>query len=794
MYAPHARKALRRAGALTAPVAILVCACLSLRVRPVAAQPSPTAIIDRVRIDSRKQIDFHAAAFPETLYVGQQTTYQLAVFLTQEVQMRLRRNPEFIPPESRGLLAYELGRARRVSPGYAPAYQALVFQRALFPVAPGKLVVPAPQLSYALPQSSSYFSREERHLVHAESAHLVVRPLPEVGQPAAFSGAVGVLRADARLDTSGARVGDPLLLTVQVSGTGNVKLLPRPALHIEWASAVPGTERVQVDTSGPLVRGTKEFEWVLTPTRDGRVTLPAITYDYFDPYRRVYAAAVTMPIELPVRAGTLAPAETGESAALLPLRAGAPPSMTATLLRGHSPMSMPALVAALALVLVAPLPAIGLMLRRRAAEAPPRIAPLSTIDRLRGLAALDGDSGDDARQARRAFHVALAARLGVAPQVLTSRRQTRRILRRRGVTRAGTDCVLELLDDLDVHGFANGNGNHGASAVSFAKRVTDCYAVVDGQAIHEATGARRSGLTFGNDSGAGLGKLVLFASLCLPFAGLIAQSTTQVPLQDSAGAIGVTIGAPAAQPEEAARALREANDAYQRRQFADAQDRFAGLVRTNPTNADLLVNWGTAAWAAGDTVHAVIAWQRAARLYPLASDIQERMGLLPAGARGGVADVPMVPVLLLQWSAIALWIFGWGLAAWLAVRTRDDRRGGATTLLRGVMWVAFGGAVGGGAVSFVGQRALDPSTLAVVMRSETMFIAPGTDAEAMGGVTTGDVVKRLETQGTWQRVQHADGREGWLPSLRLVALSADEDALSMPNAGPSFEPALTPIR
>jgi hypothetical protein len=154
----------------------------------------------------------------------------------------------------------------------------------------------------------------------------------------------------------------------------------------------------------------------------------------------------------------------------------------------------------------------------------------------------------------------------------------------------------------------------------------------------------------------------------------------------------------------------------------------------------------------------------------------------------------MIPVPLLRWSAIALWILGWALAAWLAVRTRDDRGSGATTLLRGAMWVAFIGAAGAGAASFFGQRALDPSALAVVLRSETMFIAPGTDAEAMGGVTTGDVVKRIETQGTWQRVHHADGREGWLPSLRLVALSADDGTMSEPISGPSFEPALTPIR
>jgi hypothetical protein len=345
--------------------------------------------------------------------------------------------------------------------------------------------------------------------------------------------------------------------------------------------------------------------------------------------------------------------------------------------------------------------------------------------------------------------------------------------------------VLELLDELDSHGFASGNGTLGAR--SFARRVADCYAVVDEQAVPESHRTTRR-FRFGSGDNAGFGKLLLLASLCMPVTGLLAQPA--ITTQDTSGMVGVTMTAPA---QQAGESRRDALNAYERRQFADAQERFAGLVRSNPTDADLLVNWGTAAWAAGDTVHAVIAWQRAARLYPLAGDIQQRLALLPPGARGGVADVPMMPVPLLRWSAIALWVAGWTFAAWLALRGPDQRHR-ATALLRGAMWAALGGAVAVGGASLWGQRALNPSSLSVVLQAETMFVAPGTDAEAMGGVTTGDVVQRLESLGSWQRVHHADGREGWLPSLRLAALSSGEDGVAVPSASPSFEPALTPVR
>ena len=102
---------------------------------------------------------------------------------------------------------------------------------------------------------------------------IAVEP-PLSGRPADYGGAVGDLRVAARLDTVGSRVGDPMTLTLRVSGTGNVKLFPRPAFGLPWASLVKGDERVQVDTAARRIAGAKEFDWVLTPRIAGELDLP----------------------------------------------------------------------------------------------------------------------------------------------------------------------------------------------------------------------------------------------------------------------------------------------------------------------------------------------------------------------------------------------------------------------------------------------------------------------------------------------------------------------------------------
>jgi hypothetical protein len=726
----------------------------------LGAQASPTAILDRIDVNGRRPIDFHAVVLPDTVYVGQQATYQVAVMLSADARSRLRRNPEFLPPELHGLLAYELGTPTRVpSRSYSGGvFEAHVFQRALFPVTSGPQMVPAPQLTYALPQSSSYFSREERYVVRAESAAFIVKALPIEGRPDDFNGAVGVLKSSVRIDTTSARVGDPLVLTLRVQGTGNVKLLPRPTIELDWASAVPGTERINVDSSGALVRGTKEFDWILTPARDGRVVVPALRYAYFDPYAARYAIAESKPVELSVRAGVLAAAEEGESAALMPLRdAGASREIQMWSGRGLPPSDW---LAWLVVAMLAPLPVLwwsrgGLARARRKRAA-------GTVATTAASGARPDDTGEraEARAARRTFLDALSVRFGQNPQALVSRRYVARVLRRAGVTRETTTAVLELLERLDEMGFALNDARalspSDGSVREVTRQATDLLRRVESEALPRG---RQISVPTAVAVWVGLGIAVAAMGKDVLHAQTTNPSSRPRPVTASA---------------DRGAGESQAREAYERRAFTEAALRFRSLALRSPRNPDLLANWGTAAWAAGDTVNAVIAWQRAARLEPLAVDLQERIGELPAGARGGVADIPMVPVRWLVRMALLMWLAGWALWAWDIWRRRQNANAASrmSRSLRAAARVTVLLSVVAAGTAWWGARALDASALAVVLRPETMRIAPGVDADAMGGVTTGDVVRVMESRDAWQRVVHADGRRGWLPGVRLESLVA----------------------
>jgi hypothetical protein len=205
-------------------------------------------IVTRATLDTGLDVNFRAIASPDTVFVGQQVNYEVAVFLNENVTDRLRRNPTFYPPDIRSMLAYDLPSVktpprRRVG---NRCFDALVYQRALFPLIAGRFVIPPSQLVYALSTSAGFFSREETHDVQTDRTMVIAVDPPSARRPANWSGAVGDLRLNARVDTTAARVGDPVVLTVQVTGAGNVKLFPRPDVAVPWASVVGGDERVKL--------------------------------------------------------------------------------------------------------------------------------------------------------------------------------------------------------------------------------------------------------------------------------------------------------------------------------------------------------------------------------------------------------------------------------------------------------------------------------------------------------------------------------------------------------------------
>jgi hypothetical protein len=181
-------------------------------------------------------------------------------------------------------------------------------------------------LKYSTPMALQFFSQEERFALTSRPETLVVRPLPSAGRPGNFTGAVGSgLKLERRVTPTTAHPGEGVTVELALSGEGNSALWPPP--DIKWPpTARAYVDRVdeQVSTINGRLGGLKTFRYLVVPDSAGAVTLPAVSYSYYDLGAHGYRAA-------------------GISASVLPVAMGGEPAASVALPPELLPPSEPAL-------------------------------------------------------------------------------------------------------------------------------------------------------------------------------------------------------------------------------------------------------------------------------------------------------------------------------------------------------------------------------------------------------------------------------------------------------------------
>jgi len=124
---------------------------------------------------------------------------------------------------------------------------------------------------------------EDNKRVSAGSKTITVKPLPEAGKPADFSGAVGRFSFTAITSKTNLKNGESLDLKVAVSGTGNLKLfsLPKPIVpnSVEMYDPVH-SEKVQTPLSG--MTGSISDLYTIIPQFKGKYPIKPMSFTYFD--------------------------------------------------------------------------------------------------------------------------------------------------------------------------------------------------------------------------------------------------------------------------------------------------------------------------------------------------------------------------------------------------------------------------------------------------------------------------------------------------------------------------------
>ncbi|MGJ8653328.1 MAG: BatD family protein [Opitutaceae bacterium] len=254
---------------------------------------------------------------PEELYIGQTTQIELKLYVHEQARYRGYDN---FNRSADGFTVSELPEPTDVVERIGDSrYQVISWPLTITPIQAGpqdlnfefSVVAEIPQQnnrrdpfgrsnSFGNSIFDSFFSRSERFNLFNEPTQINVLPLPESGQPDSFSGAVGDFRMELSTDAEGARVGEPIMLSMKITGTGNFDRISGPKLPESptWRSYDPESTMEAASTNSS--KETKRFDYVLIPMKPGKHTLPAVKFSFFDPKDKTYIELDAPPISVDV--------------------------------------------------------------------------------------------------------------------------------------------------------------------------------------------------------------------------------------------------------------------------------------------------------------------------------------------------------------------------------------------------------------------------------------------------------------------------------------------------------------
>ncbi len=143
--------------------------------------------------------------------------------------------------------------------------------------------------------------RTVRKKVISKPLTVNVSPLP-VGAPASFAGGVGEFSISAKLSKDSLKTHEAASLLVTVAGKGNVSLLEAPKVSFPPDMEVYDTKTSEKIDRGGL-SGSKYYEYPFIPRSHGDFTIDPIRYSYYDVNQNRYVTLETPPIQVAVARG-----------------------------------------------------------------------------------------------------------------------------------------------------------------------------------------------------------------------------------------------------------------------------------------------------------------------------------------------------------------------------------------------------------------------------------------------------------------------------------------------------------
>ncbi len=132
-------------------------------------------------------------------------------------------------------------------------------------------------------------------ILKTKSIALNVQPLPVLGKPANFNGAVGLYTISAHVDRVRLEVRKALTLSLQITGEGNINTVKPLRLSSLNGFRIEPPKRIENNKNKGI-----NFSYVIIPLKAGILQIPSIELSYFNPSNNTYQTSKSQPIPITV--------------------------------------------------------------------------------------------------------------------------------------------------------------------------------------------------------------------------------------------------------------------------------------------------------------------------------------------------------------------------------------------------------------------------------------------------------------------------------------------------------------
>lgn len=590
--------------------------------------------------------------------------------------------------------------------------------------------------------------RTVRKKVSSKPVTVNVKPLP-AGAPASFGGGVGEFAISAKLSKDTLKTHEAASLLVTVSGRGNVSLLETPKVNFPPDMEVYDTKiSDRIDKGG--LAGSKVYEFPFIPRSHGDFIIEPIKYSYYDVSKKMYVTLDTPAIPVTVERGNESdaggvvisgsqPKDVRNLASDIRFINTKAPGLSA---KGKFLVGSGAFWIILVLIAAAAA-ACWFSLRKLAARRADVVGTKNRKATKMALKRLQLANTFLKQNLYTAFYEELhKALLGFISDKLNipvaelSRDRIAESLKEGNVEESSVDTFISILDACEFARYAPDAGHEAMEA--HYKSALDVISSIDSNMKAKKTAPK----------GAVMAVLMLLA---------VSFSTS-------------------AQEKDYVDSLWDAaNLAYVEGRWADAISDYQMISSMGLESASLYCNTGDAFFKDGNVPMAILYYERALKLDPSYDDARYNLDLLNSTIQDRIDPVPEFVLKAWAreicyimdsnaWTVCFFVLFALTLAMALLFLLAPNVGGRRTGFFTGIVLLLL--AVFSLCFSVWQKNDYMKAEGAIVMRPVTS-VKSSPSAEASKDLFIlheGTKVKIIDQVGSWNNIELADGRQGWIPS------------------------------